>query len=169
MIWLPFQSVINGWLNFGSASACKIFTFLINLLSLNCSAGTGLLSMMAARAMNLNDLPGHSTRGMVTACESYLPMVKLMRKVVHVNGMGRNINIINKRSDEIRVNVDIESRADVLVSIHIFMLSFALSLHYIPAYISPAPCKMTLKNMRQLIADIVIGLVFMYNISCLLR
>ncbi|XP_022737385.1 protein arginine N-methyltransferase 1.6 [Durio zibethinus] len=75
---------------------------------LDIGAGTGLLSMMAARAMGLN--------GMVTACESYLPMAKLMRKVLHRNGMGKAINLINKRSDELQVGVDIPSRADVLVS-----------------------------------------------------
>ncbi|KAL4331972.1 hypothetical protein GQ457_07G010630 [Hibiscus cannabinus] len=75
---------------------------------LDIGAGTGLLSMMAARAMGFN--------GTVTACESYLPMAKLMRKVLHRNGMGKTINLINKRSDELKVGVDIPSRADVLVS-----------------------------------------------------
>ncbi|GMH29840.1 hypothetical protein Nepgr_031683 [Nepenthes gracilis] len=84
---------------------------------LDIGAGTGLLSMMAARAMGLDDrmTPG-SIKGMVTACESFLPMLKLMRKVLHVNGMERKINVINKRSDELKVGVDINSRADVLVS-----------------------------------------------------
>ncbi|KAF2543727.1 hypothetical protein F2Q68_00030487 [Brassica cretica] len=74
---------------------------------LDIGAGTGLLSMMAARAMG---------KGMVTACESYLPMVKLMRKVMHKNGMTKNIYLINKRSDELKVGSDIASRADVLLS-----------------------------------------------------
>lgn len=67
--------------------------------------------MMAARAMGCP-----RTEAMITACESYLPMVNLMRKVLHLNGMGRNINVINKRSDELNFGVDISSRADVLVS-----------------------------------------------------
>jgi len=68
--------------------------------------------MMAVRAMR------GDSKGMVTACESYLPMVKLMRKVMHKNGMTKNINLINKRSDELKVgSEDIASRADVLVSI----------------------------------------------------
>ncbi|KAG4156249.1 hypothetical protein ERO13_D03G162500v2 [Gossypium hirsutum] len=75
---------------------------------LDIGAGTGLLSMMAARAMGLN--------GTVTACESYLPMAKLMRKVLHRNRMGKAISVFNKRSDELEVGVDIPSRADVLVS-----------------------------------------------------
>ncbi|KAK0588264.1 hypothetical protein LWI29_036867 [Acer saccharum] len=84
---------------------------------LDIGAGTGLLSMMAARAMGSGDSTAkHNTEGMVTACESYLPMVKLLRKVMHINGMGRNINVINKRSDELTVGVDVVSRADVLVS-----------------------------------------------------
>lgn len=80
-------------------------------------AGTGLLSMMAARAMSASKETTCSTiKGMVTACESYLPMVKLMRKVLRANGMERKVRIINKRSDEVEVGVDIASRADVLVS-----------------------------------------------------
>lgn len=75
------------------------------------SGGTGLLSMMAARAMGL-----HDSNGMVTACESYLPMVKLMKKVLRANGMDGRIRVINKRSDELEVGLDIPSRANVLVS-----------------------------------------------------
>lgn len=88
-----------------------------NCRVLDIGAGTGLLSMMAARAMGSGDsVACPRTEGMVTACESYLPMVKLMRKVLHLNGMGRKINVINKRSDELNIGVDITSRADVLVS-----------------------------------------------------
>uniref|UniRef100_A0A2C9WK50 Protein arginine N-methyltransferase domain-containing protein n=1 Tax=Manihot esculenta TaxID=3983 RepID=A0A2C9WK50_MANES len=83
---------------------------------LDIGAGTGLLSMMAARAMNCGEPTSANTKERVTACESYLPMVKLMRKVLHLNNMGRNINVINKRSDELKVGVDIPTRADVLVS-----------------------------------------------------
>ncbi|XP_050871425.1 protein arginine N-methyltransferase 1.6 [Lathyrus oleraceus] len=75
---------------------------------LDIGAGTGLLSMMASRAMG--------GKGMVTACESYLPMVKLMKKVMRVNGIEGRIKVINKRSDELTVGLDISSRADVLVS-----------------------------------------------------
>nr|GLL44991.1 protein arginine N-methyltransferase 1.6 [Ipomoea trifida] len=84
---------------------------------LDIGAGTGLLSMMAARAMGPADSASNSdSKGMVTACESYLPMVKLMRKVLRANGIERGIRIINKRSDELEVGRDIASRADVLVS-----------------------------------------------------
>ncbi|VFQ87921.1 unnamed protein product [Cuscuta campestris] len=84
---------------------------------LDIGAGTGLLSMMAARAMGRVDSESCTgSNGMVTACESYLPMVKLMRRVLKENGMERRIRIINKRSDELEFGSDIASRADVLVS-----------------------------------------------------
>ncbi|KAL5980036.1 Protein arginine N-methyltransferase 7 [Asimina triloba] len=84
---------------------------------LDIGAGTGLLSMLAARAM---DSCGAAERagseGMVSACESYLPMVKLMRKVLRANGMEKKIRIFPRRSDELKVNSDLPSRADILVS-----------------------------------------------------
>ncbi|XP_062074738.1 protein arginine N-methyltransferase 1.6 isoform X2 [Humulus lupulus] len=80
---------------------------------LDIGAGTGLLSMMAARAMGSG---ASMPQGKVTACESYLPMVKIMRRVMRLNGMEKNIYLFNKRSDELKVGVDISSRADVLVS-----------------------------------------------------
>lgn len=55
-------------------------------------------------------------QGRVTACESYLPMVKLMKKVLRLNGMDGRIRVINKRSDELHVGLDLPSRANVLVS-----------------------------------------------------
>ncbi|KAD3641178.1 hypothetical protein R6Q59_003807 [Mikania micrantha] len=81
---------------------------------LDIGSGTGLLSMMAARAMSGDDLS--SSKGMITACESYIPMVKLMKKVLRANNMNHKIRVFNKRSDELEVGVDIASRADVLVS-----------------------------------------------------
>ncbi|CAN1333529.1 Protein arginine N-methyltransferase 1.6 [Linum perenne] len=82
---------------------------------LDAGAGTGLLSMMAARAMGGGKAARAMGGGKVTSCESYLPMAKLMRKVLHVNGMGKDIKLINKRSDELEMGVDIPSRADVLL------------------------------------------------------
>ncbi|XP_051137317.1 protein arginine N-methyltransferase 1.6 isoform X2 [Andrographis paniculata] len=88
---------------------------------LDIGAGTGLLSMMAARAMGLCDSETESKErsgsdGLVTACEAYLPMVKLMRRVLRANKMERKIRILHKRSDEVEVGIDIPSRADILVS-----------------------------------------------------
>lgn len=96
------------------------------------SAGTGLLSMMAARAM---DSVRDDSKGMVTACESYLPMVKLMRKVLRLNGMERKVKVINKRSDELQFGADITSRADALVSF-ICIHSNSLQLSFVE------PCKL---------------------------
>lgn len=74
--------------------------------------------MMAARAIDPSKSTIYSTsEGAVTACESYLPMVKLMRKVLRLNGMERKVRVINKRSDELEIGVDISKRADILVSI----------------------------------------------------
>lgn len=39
------------------------------------------------------------------ACESYLSMVKLMRKVLRLNGMERKVKVTNKRSDEFQFGV----------------------------------------------------------------
>ncbi|RZC53437.1 hypothetical protein C5167_012286 [Papaver somniferum] len=84
---------------------------------LDIGAGTGLLSMMAARAMNSSCASSvDDTVGMVSACESYLPMIKLLRKVLHVNGMDKKIRIVPKRSDEVKVGDCIAGRADILVS-----------------------------------------------------
>ncbi|OVA13413.1 Protein arginine N-methyltransferase [Macleaya cordata] len=80
-------------------------------------AGTGLLSMMAARAMDSSGAKeGVGTKGIVSACETYLPMIKLLRKVLHINGLEKKIRIIPKRSDEVKVGFDISSHADILVS-----------------------------------------------------
>ncbi|KAJ3672642.1 hypothetical protein LUZ60_007363 [Juncus effusus] len=76
-------------------------------------AGTGLLSMMAARAM---EKVGGEREGHVSACESYLPMVKLMRKVIHSNGLKHKIKLFPKRSDEVQIGVELDSQPDVLVS-----------------------------------------------------
>lgn len=70
--------------------------------------------MMAARAMA--KLGGGAEEGKVSACESYLPMGKLLRRVLRANGMEKKVKVFHKRSDELRVGVDLDSPADVLVS-----------------------------------------------------
>jgi len=77
-------------------------------------AGTGLLSMMAARALAVAG--GEEGRGSVSACESYLPMGKLTRRVLRANGMENKVKVFHKRSDELRVGVELDSRADILVT-----------------------------------------------------
>ncbi|CAL5050373.1 unnamed protein product [Urochloa decumbens] len=80
---------------------------------LDIGAGTGLLSMMAARALAA---AGGEGRGSVSACEAYLPMGKLTRRVLRANGMENKVKVFHKRSDELRVGVELDSRADTLVS-----------------------------------------------------
>lgn len=80
--------------------------------------------MMAARAMG--------DEGKVTACESYLPMVKLMKKVLRLNGMEGRVKIINKRSEELQVGFDMPSRAHVLVSF-IFKILILMNLCKCPS------------------------------------
>ncbi|XP_015641007.1 protein arginine N-methyltransferase 7 isoform X2 [Oryza sativa Japonica Group] len=81
---------------------------------LDIGAGTGLLSMMAARA--LAAVGGETRGGSVSACESYLPMGKLMRRVLRANGMENRVKVFHKRSDELKVRDDLDSPADILVS-----------------------------------------------------
>lgn len=81
---------------------------------LDIGSGTGLLSMMAARALHSSS--SSSSKGIITACESYLPMFKLMNKVLRANNMDTKIRVFNKRSDELQVGLDIASRAHLLVS-----------------------------------------------------
>lgn len=69
--------------------------------------------MMAAQALAT---VGGEGRGSVSACESYLPMGKLMRRVLRANGMGDKVKVFHKRSDELEVGVELDSPADILVS-----------------------------------------------------
>ncbi|KAG0447751.1 hypothetical protein HPP92_028199 [Vanilla planifolia] len=50
--------------------------------------------MMAARAILDHRVGGE---GLVSACESYLPMVKLMRRVLRANGMEKMVKVFPKR------------------------------------------------------------------------
>jgi hypothetical protein len=81
-------------------------------------AGTGLLSMMAARALAA---AGGEGRGSVSACESYLPMGKLTRRVLRANGMENKVKVFHKRSDELGVGVELDSRPDILVTLLILL------------------------------------------------
>lgn len=92
---------------------------------MGCRAGTGLLSMMAARAMAKFD---SQKEGKVTACESYLPMWKLMQRVLRANGMETMVKVFYKCSDELQVGVELESPADLLVGSPCFCENLVLAL-----------------------------------------
>lgn len=87
-------------------------------------AGTGLLSMMALRSMKQQadgleapEAPYAVADDVkITACESFLPMLRLARKVLRANNMNSCVHLLHKRSDELQVGVDMPCRADVLVS-----------------------------------------------------
>lgn len=76
-------------------------------------AGTGLLAMMAAEAMAEC---GGDSQALISACESYLPMGKLMRRVLQANSMDKRVRIHHKRSDGLRVGVELPRKADIMVS-----------------------------------------------------
>lgn len=71
--------------------------------------------MMAWRAMREEGRPNEEV-GSITACESFLPMFKLARKLLRANQVGAGVRLIHKRSDEMQVGIDMHCRADVLVS-----------------------------------------------------
>lgn len=82
--------------------------------------------MMAARAMARI---GGEKEGQVSACESYLPMVKLMRRVLRANGMEKKVKLFPRRSDELRVGDELDSQAHLMVS-KFFSFSFCLRGFY---------------------------------------
>lgn len=73
---------------------------------LDIGAGTGLLSMMAARA----------GAAKVTAYEVMKPMVKIAREVIKENGYDNVISVIGKRSTEATSEGEGTSRANIMVS-----------------------------------------------------
>lgn len=52
----------------------------------------------------------------VTACEAFRPMIDVAKKCMKSNGMQDRIKLIEKRSTEIQIGVDMEERANVLVT-----------------------------------------------------
>jgi type II protein arginine methyltransferase len=73
---------------------------------LDIGAGSGLLSMMAARAGATN----------VVTCEAVPVIAQTASRIVAQNGFGNTINVVNKVSTELTVGLDLETRADILVS-----------------------------------------------------
>jgi tetratricopeptide (TPR) repeat protein len=75
-------------------------------LVLDIGTGSGLLSMMAARA---------GARKIVT-CERVAVIAETAERIIASNGYETQISILNKASTQIVVGQDIEARADLLIS-----------------------------------------------------
>ena len=73
---------------------------------LDIGAGSGLLSMMAARAGAKH----------VYACEMVAPVADKAEKIISLNGYGDAVTLIPKHSADIRIGVDMAERAQVLIS-----------------------------------------------------
>ena len=84
------------------------------LRALDIGAGTGLLSMLAARAMQA----ARSSGGRVDACELHPPMAELAERCLRGNGLLDDPVFLHKaRSDELKAGVELaEGRASLLVS-----------------------------------------------------
>lgn len=73
---------------------------------LDIGTGTGLLSLMAARAGAKK----------VTALEVFKPMAAIAQEIVKDNGMQKEITIIPKRSTDVAVRVDVAETFDMVIS-----------------------------------------------------
>lgn len=73
---------------------------------LDVGAGSGLLSMMAARAGAQN----------IIACERVPIIAEAAERIVALNGLDHAIRVISKASRDLDVGKDLEGRADILVS-----------------------------------------------------
>jgi tetratricopeptide (TPR) repeat protein len=73
---------------------------------LDIGTGSGLLAMMAARAGAAE----------VYTCESHPLLARKARQIIEQNGLSRRIKVINKRSQALRVGVDLPGPADLLAA-----------------------------------------------------
>ncbi|XP_014248298.1 protein arginine N-methyltransferase 7-like isoform X2 [Cimex lectularius] len=75
---------------------------------LDIGTGTGLLSMMAANCK----------ADSIVACEAFLPIAKVARRVIEDNCLSYNIKVVHKRSTELKVGpgLDMEFRANILIT-----------------------------------------------------
>ena len=79
---------------------------------LDIGTGTGLLSMMAARALNET-----SCLSRITACEVFQPMAKIAKKCIEKNGLSNKIHVIDKRSTELDLENDFQGdRINIIVA-----------------------------------------------------
>ncbi|MCB9230888.1 MAG: tetratricopeptide repeat protein [Bacteroidia bacterium] len=77
-----------------------------NHLVLDIGAGSGLLSMMAARA----------GAGQVVACEMVETLAQTAQEIVDLNGYAEKIKVLNLKSSSLRVGEELPRKADLVVS-----------------------------------------------------
>lgn len=83
---------------------------------LDIGTGTGLLSMMSARALNQINA-GSSCSSRITACEVFQPMAKIAKKCIEQNHFSDRIRVIDKRSTELDLEKDLQGdRINVIVA-----------------------------------------------------
>ncbi len=75
-------------------------------LVLDIGTGSGLLSMIAADC---------GAREVIT-CETSSTISKIAEKIIHKNGFGRTVKVINKNSKDLVLGQDISRKVDILVS-----------------------------------------------------
>jgi predicted RNA methylase len=73
---------------------------------LDIGTGSGLLSMMAARAGAKN----------IVTCEKVPVIAETAARIIALNGYERQIRVVNKSSTRMKIGEDIEGRADILIS-----------------------------------------------------
>ncbi len=73
---------------------------------LDIGSGSGLLAMMAARA---------GAKQVIT-CELIKPIADIAQEIIQLNGLADKISVINKKSFNLSIGVDLPEPADVLVS-----------------------------------------------------
>jgi protein arginine N-methyltransferase 7 len=79
---------------------------------LDIGTGTGLLSMMAARALD-----GTTNSLRITACEVFQPMAKIAKKCIEQNGLSDRIRVIDKRSTELDLENDLQGdRINIIIA-----------------------------------------------------
>ncbi len=74
------------------------------LFVLEIGTGSGLLSMMAATC----------GAGEIITCETSSTIANIATKIIHRNGYGKNISVINKKSTELIVGEDLPRKADLV-------------------------------------------------------
>ena len=77
-----------------------------NTTVLDVGTGSGLLSMMAARA----------GAKMIFACEMVRPIADVARTIVSSNGFANRIKVIGKKSSKLKIGVDIPDKLDLLIT-----------------------------------------------------